>query len=51
LMSEGGSGFAFCGDLVFVLTDMLRDRPFVGFPVIVEVCEAERDILDPCSNT
>lgn len=51
LMSEGGSGLAFGGDLLFVLTDTLRDRPFEEFAVILEVCEVVRDIFYPCSNT
>jgi hypothetical protein len=44
LISEGGRGL-FNVVLVFVLTDKLRERPFVDVPGAEEVCDIGRDIL------
>lgn len=44
-MSEADSGFKDCV-LVFVLTDCVRERPWVVVVVVaVEDCEVERDML------
>jgi hypothetical protein len=44
LMSEVARGLLHVV-LVFVLTDKLREWPFVVVPVAEEVCEVERDML------
>lgn len=44
--SDTGSGFNGCGcDLLFVLTDKLRDKPWLVFVVAVDDCEVDRDML------
>ena len=45
--SDAGSGFRDCG-LVFVLSDMLRDKPLLVVVVAVEDVDVDLDMLKTC---
>lgn len=45
LTSEAGIGLSGCGLVADAFTDRLREWPWVGFAVAVDVCEVGRDML------